>query len=215
MLNSHDSWATRLVDRFVIWQSLSQNFDGLWLGAFTEKTQAETVLGKLREALELLKTCDPYRYKRVLAQFDKILAHAMPARGRFVPALRRCVLDDTFVATGRIDEIAATIVHEATHGELLRRGVGYNQAIRGRVEAICVRQELAFAARISQPSAIKERCEWKLALPDDTWSRTQQDEQAIAWLKETGFPRWILKTVLAIRDFRAGRTARLHGKEVS
>jgi len=202
LLNSHATWISRTVDRLIIKTSWSEVIDGIWVGAHASKRESAAILPRLREALALIRARDPYRYKWVLVHFDRILVVNMPARGQFVPALRRCVLDQEFVETDAIEAIASTIVHEATHGELFRRGVGYDEAIRQRVEDICTRQELAFARKLPDGEGIRARAALKFALPQDTWSGEATFERNVEWLRETGVPNWVLKALLSARGWR-------------
>ena len=61
-----------------------------------------------------------------------------------------CVIDERFVVDeGTTPEmIASVIVHEATHARLFRMGIGYEEGRRARVEQVCLRRELAFAAKL-------------------------------------------------------------------
>ena len=193
MLNSHATRVRRAIDYFIIKSSPNESVDGLWIGCFSSRRESVQSLAQVRAALYLIKTYDPYRYKRVLARFDKILVLDIPARGQFIEDLRRCVLNRDFATTATVEEVASTIVHEATHGELMRRGIGYGAEIRQRVEDICTRQELAFAAKIPSFEKLVERAEMKLALPSATWSDDMTRQRTMQWLSEGGIPSWIIR----------------------
>ncbi|MGQ3279559.1 MAG: hypothetical protein ACT6WE_23840, partial [Shinella sp.] len=191
--NSHATRVRRSIDYVIIKFSSNEAVDGLWIGAFVARSERSHVLAQLRTALRLIKSYDPYRYKRALARFDKILVLHVPSRGQFIPNLRRCVLDTDFVKTATVEEIASTIVHEATHGELIERGIGYGEEIRRRVEGVCTRQELAFAAKIPDFAKVVKRAETKLDLPAETWSDEMSVQRKIQWLKDDGWPNWMLR----------------------
>jgi hypothetical protein len=183
----------------------SEVVDGLWVGAFVSKRESQAILPRLREALALIKERDPYRYKRVLRHFDTILVLPMPNQGECVPDLRRCVVNKELAETGAIDAIASVIVHEATHGELFRRGIGYQEAARQRVEDICTRQELAFAKKLTREEVTREHAAWKLDLPEDSWSDQAMLYRDIEWLRQQGWPNWLLKAILVLRKWRDNR----------
>ena len=138
----------RLFDWVAIRLSDSVRIDGLWVGVFTEKDHVE-LLSKLRDALLLIRTYDPYRYKRVLKEMDRLWVTLLPGdQAVWRHAERCCVIDPRHVRSASTELIAATIVHEATHGTLIRRGVGYPEDLRDRVEQVCRRQELVFASKV-------------------------------------------------------------------
>ena len=60
--------------------------------------------------------------------------------------------------------LAAVIVHEATHARLWRRGIRYEEAQRPRIEEICVRREIAFAAKLPNGEDAHDQAERTLAL---------------------------------------------------
>jgi hypothetical protein len=70
--------------------------------------------------------------------------------GEYKRSLKACILDERYLADSAtsVGEIASTIVYEATHARLERYGIGYKEELRGRIEAICFRRELAFAVRL-------------------------------------------------------------------
>jgi hypothetical protein len=74
--------------------------------------------------------------------------------GQYKHSLKACILDERYVADSAttVERIATTIVHEATHARLERCGIEYKQELRTRIEAICFRRELAFAARLTSRS---------------------------------------------------------------
>jgi hypothetical protein len=59
--------------------------------------------------------------------------------------------------TTTLEEIASTIVHEATHARLERWGISYDEKQRSRVEAICLRRELNVAASLPHSEPLREQ----------------------------------------------------------
>ena len=55
-----------------------------------------------------------------------------------------CYLCEKELAERADAVIAATLVHEAVHARLQRAGLRYWPDLRPRIEAVCVREEIAF-----------------------------------------------------------------------
>lgn len=98
-----------------------------------------------------------------------------------------------------VEKIATTIVHEATHARLERYGVEYKQELRTRIEAICFRRELAFAARLPNRvelhQEIAQCLEWYHANPDqfsDAQFREHQMVGEIEALRYLRTPDWLV-----------------------
>src|SRR5262245_53207892 len=102
--------------------------------------------------------------------------------------------------------IASVIVHEATHARLRRCGIGYNEDERARVEAICARRKLVFAAKLPNGERVRAaavQClEW-CAIPS-YWSNESRSEHersaAVETLRYVGCPDWLARTIITLRD---------------
>ncbi len=162
-----------LLDRLALLCSTSRRVDGLWIG--TEgSSKSELVLSRVIDALCLVKMHDPHRFNRIRRDLDRVwvrFAHGA-ANARYNVSLRTCELNRRFVldAASSPELIAATIVHEATHARLFHCGIGYEEELRARVEGVCVRRELAFAAKLPSEQAVRARAEHKLATHREFWS---------------------------------------------
>jgi hypothetical protein len=189
------------VERFMLRRSRGEVVDGLWLGAFGDKP--EPILCRLREALQLIKISDPRRYSRLIRDLKRIwVPGRLKSRGLFNYRLEACELDEEFVLAETPELTASVIVHEATHARLLGCGIGYEEEIRPRVEAICVRRELAFATKL--PNGQRAR-EW--AMQKLTWcnaenlSDTARDKRHDDWhlveLRRLGMPNWAIWVIFA------------------
>jgi len=134
--------------------------------------------------------------------------------GCFDHSLGACELDPRFVLaeTTSPEMIAATIVHEATHARLHRRGIGYEEDLRGRVEAVCVRRQLAFAARLPNGEQVREQAERDLEWYSTRglWTNQALIERRrsgeIELLRYLGFPDWLIRATPAVQ--RVSRFAR-------
>lgn len=104
----------------------------------------------------------------------------------------------------RPEEIALIIIHEATHARLTRLGIGYDEAIRSRVEAICHRRELSFAKLLDDDQAIHV-AGYYLANPIDYSDEAVDSRNETAMLadaRDIGFPLWIVRYVFRARAKR-------------
>jgi hypothetical protein len=170
--------------------------DGLWIG-FGGKKQPEPALGRVEEALRLIKIYDRVRYDRLIRDLERVWVRPLPGPvGAFSYSLGACLLDQRFVLaeTSLPEMIAATIVHEATHARLLRCGIGYEENLRARVEAVCLRRELAFAAKLPDGQQVREQAERAL----EAWIERERSGY-IQMLRYVGFPDWLARTTLACR----------------
>jgi tetratricopeptide (TPR) repeat protein len=194
-----------LLDRLLLLCSKSRRVDGLWIGAAEGSSTSGLALDRVVDALCLIKTHDPHRYSRLLRDLDRVWVRFLPgARGRYSIPLRACELNPRFVldAASSAELIAATIVHEATHARLWDCGFGYEEAVRARVENVCVRSELAFAAKLPSGQAVRARAEQKLAAPREFYSNVEVRERhvgnAVQALRDLGLPGWLLRARLAV-----------------
>jgi hypothetical protein len=199
-----------LADRFALRVSIGRQVDGLWVGVFLDN-EPELVLRRVEEALCLIKEYDRLRYDRLICDLERVWVRLLPgALGNFNYALYACELDSRFVVaeTSLPELIAATIVHEATHARLRRCGIGYVEALRHRVEAVCLRRELAFAAKLPNGKQVREQAERTLVLcsTQEYWTNAalaeRHDKDHIEALRNLGVPDWLVRTLLTLRTLR-------------
>jgi hypothetical protein len=92
-------------------------------------------------------------------------------------------------------------VHEVTHARLWRCGIVYEERLRARIEAVCVRREIAFAAKLPNGQEVRERAERALELcaADDNWTDAVFDarhiEGAMEAMRYLGMPNWFIRTL--------------------
>ena len=198
-----------LIDRILLWMSSGKDIDGLWVGT---ETEAERVLPRVEAALGLIKTHDRQRYDRIVADLDRVWVRLLTTYvAQFSPSWSACFLDERFVLgdTTVAAHIAAAIVHEATHARLWRCGFGYDEEVRQRVEAVCVRREVAFANKLPDGERIRAVAAEALALSPTYWTGVAAQErhyegslQALHYLRYD----WLARPLLAILKWRQGRT---------
>ena len=179
----------------------------MWVGSsIADEVDAEASLSRVERALALIRSHDPVRYRRMLGDLERIWVHLVAGSvAQFDAALLACTLDERFV----LDEatspemIAAAIVHEATHARLWRCGLGYEEAIRHRVEAICLRREIAFARKLPDGEVVREQAERTLTLCADPgyWSNAAFSARYPTEVEETcrylGVPEILIRVLLA------------------
>jgi hypothetical protein len=175
-------------DKFELWLSTSRTIDGLWVGscARDRKNEREITLRRVEEALRLIKLYDPLSYSRIIRDLKRIWVNLVPHYNAwYLHPLQACVLDGRYVLseTTTLEQIALTIIHEATHARLERCGIDYDEKLRQRIEAVCLRREFAFVAKL--PNGAKLRDELARTLEWSTANRitTRISASASAGLK--------------------------------
>jgi predicted SprT family Zn-dependent metalloprotease len=166
---------------------------------------------RVEEALGLIKKYDQLRYNRLMHDLERIWVVPLSgAVGAFDTSTGSCKLDPRIVLAEPPETIAAVIVHEATHARLHRCGIRYEEDERGRVEAACIRRELAFAAKLPGGEWVREQAARYLescANPEH-WSDASISERhlnaAVQTLRYVGFPDWLAGTAIALRDVILG-----------
>jgi hypothetical protein len=180
--------------------SHGRHIDGLWIGSF--EAEPEPSLHRVKEALHLIKTYDRQRYERLIRDLERVWVFLIPGGlAQFDYSIWACVLDPRYVLneTNSPEQIAATIVHEATHARLWRCGIGYQEGQRYRVEAVCLRRERAFAAKLPQGEKIRGEADASLAYyaKQDYWTneafRTRYVEGAVKVFQHVGMPNWLIR----------------------
>lgn len=103
-------------------------------------------------------------------------------------------------ATTTPELLAKTIIHEATHARLDHCGINYDEKKRVRIEAVCMRRELAFTVKLPQGAPLQEEVaqtmEWCAANPEyfSNASFHQRDNKGrIEALRYLGVPEWLIQ----------------------
>src|SRR6267378_2269175 len=137
-------------------KSVRVRHDGLALVdvSFRKDLQTEFVHQTTR-ALDLVRQKDLRRYQRISGCFDFIvhmeLVGLKAQYWRWPPA---CVLDFSRFPFEKSPDavliiLAATLVHEATHAFLFRRGIHHTAKTYIRIERICCLEETRFVGRVN------------------------------------------------------------------
>jgi hypothetical protein len=192
-----------LILRLGLRLSSGRHVDGLWIG--TTDGEPERVLARVEQALGLIKQFDRRRYDRLILDLERIWVHPLPwSIAGFEASLNACELDTRYVLadTTPVEMLAACIVHEATHARLWQCGIGYEEKLRQRVEAVCFRQELAFAAKLPDGAYVRDAAEHALATPPEYWRDESFNERLISGSAETfrylGIPTWVARSLQTV-----------------
>jgi hypothetical protein len=193
------------IDRLRFWLSTSRTIDGLWVGTM----EGESSLRRIEDALQLIKRHDTLHYSRVIHNLERIWVELIPGyHAWYDDSLRACVLDERFLLleTTTLEELASTIVHEATHAKLERWGISYDEKERSRIEAVCLRRELHFIAKLPHSEPLREERARALEWCDsdhDYFSNVSFQQRHDQGLFETarylGIPDWFIRLLLKVR----------------
>jgi hypothetical protein len=123
---------------------------------------------RLTQALDLIASASPRRFRRLSTDLSGFLVQRFPCRGAFFPANSECLVELTFAVNPEhsVAEIAASIVHEATHARIASRCGSLPPSLRPREERLCRRAELDFGLAVADATVV-ERARRSLALSDD------------------------------------------------
>ena len=202
-----------LVERVELWLSKSRVIDGLWIGS-AQSDDPERALQRVEAALRLIERSAPLHYRRIKTSLSRIWVRLVPhGAGCYLHCLNACLLDERVVAseTTTVEWIASAIVHEATHARLENWGIRYDEAVRRRIERICVRRELDFSRHLSGVDTLREEIAWRLdrcrdgsAHYSDQNMWQSMDQGSAETLRYLGTPEWVIALVFRARDVRYG-----------
>ena len=127
------------------------------------------VVERLTQALDLIATYAPHRFRRLQQDFAGLVVRRFACRGAFFPDTRECLVELTFTVNPRhsLAEIAASIVHEATHARVARMCGPLPLEQRPREERLCRQMELEFGLALPDGSVVVQRARASLALADE------------------------------------------------
>lgn len=128
----------------------------------------EQVVARLTAAIDLIAAYAPHRYRRLRTDVAGFVVERFACRGAFFPETGECLVELTFTVNPRhgLPEIAASIVHEATHARVARRCGALGPDHRAREERLCRRAELEFGRAVPDGTIVVQRAEASLALAD-------------------------------------------------
>jgi hypothetical protein len=127
-------------------------FDGIILA---DTQDSSLFRNSVLAALQLIKQLDSRRFRRLQRHISWIVNCPLPhGGGQYHYPTRTCRLDIEKTSPEPHPEyaaaaVASTLIHEATHGVLRARGIGYSGQLRSRVEGCCVREQNRFLSRLA------------------------------------------------------------------
>lgn len=197
-----------LFEKFELWCSTGRDVDSVWVGTFEDEAR----LRRVEDALRLMKQQSPMHYSRVTRELDRIWVRLTPgSRANYSSRLNACELDERFVQDEATtpELIASVIVHEATHAQLERRGISYDEARRHRIEVICIRRQLHFVSGLAGCEAMQEDLRRSLDYYgnnseyfSDGSSQQRFDEGSLETLRWLGVPSWLVAVISKAASLR-------------
>jgi hypothetical protein len=126
------------------------------------------VMQRLTGALDLIATYAPRNFRRMRQDFAGIVIKRFPCRGAFFHQERECLVELTFTVNPAhtLEEIASSIVHEATHARVARMCGPLAQEQRAREERLCRQAELEFGLALPGGAGVVERARLALRMSD-------------------------------------------------
>ena len=125
-------------------------------------------LARVSAALDLIARYAPRRYRRLRRDVAGLVVQRFACRGAFFPQTREVLVELTFTVNARhgLPEIAASIVHEATHARVARMCGSLGVEQRAREERLCRKAELELGLAMPDGEVVVERARASLTLAD-------------------------------------------------
>ena len=170
--------------------------NGMEVVFFSGAGDPDMHLDKVAAALDLVRQCSPRRFARIRRDITRI---AVVGRGGEVydHALRTYMVDLEVLQHRSTEEAALAIVHEATHARLWNCNIKTTERNEARIESLCVKQEIEFAARLTNAATLIERARAKLSQP--WWGAAPQERRMEDQLLSLRVQKWIIAVLRAIR----------------
>jgi hypothetical protein len=139
--------------------------------------ETEQVIQRLTAALDLIATFAPRRYRRLRQDLNGFLVERFACRGAFFPDSRECLVELTFAVNPRhgLPEMAASIVHEATHARVARMCRTRPVHKHAQEERLCRKAELELGLALPDGQVVVQRALASLSLAD------QEVAPAVDW----------------------------------
>lgn len=192
----------RLHARIVRSLTQSRERHGIALSMYIEAAplDEEHLWPQLEAALDVIASNSPMWIRRMMRIGNSVHIRRIPGTRAMLTEGRFTILDPYLLADFLPAQIAASIVHEATHAMLHARGVAYDPQAPSRHERACRRAELRFGrtllgAGVNGAQAVIDRAQDALALPDDGVGVVIDHAelraiQIVTRLNDLPIPRW-------------------------
>jgi hypothetical protein len=167
-----------------------------------EPDDTERFFAAVTNALELIQRTDPRRWRHVRNELRRMVL-VNGGGESYHRGLQAYVVDLPTLRTRSQADLAATIIHEATHGRLYRWGIGYTPELRERIERVCVGEEISFLKRLSGTESLVEK---RLAdLMTKWWTDDALHDRRLQGFRANYVPGFIVQII--DRLYRARRQA--------
>jgi hypothetical protein len=206
----------RLANRFMFAISRKHSRDDIEIAMLFDKN-GSAVSSKIDQALNLISEFDSRRYHQIKRDVKRIWVAVAPGySAQWMDELQTCILDTKYFRRDDVlaPEMALTIVHEATHARLFKLKIGYTEAIRERVERICIKSEIAFAKRLPDGQKLVEMAKSRLQTSENYWTNAQFQQRDLDTLADISKKNWVVRILYPIVKRKVDkRNARLRSIE--
>jgi hypothetical protein len=195
---SHRKLIRRVGVRVAFWCSRWEAYEGIQIGVLRICESPEQTTARIRSALDLIRTTSPLRFGRLRREMRRVWVFPIPYNlAEWHHRHSMCVLNPDFVQSSltTISQLAATLIHEGTHGRLERLGFAYREDRRVALERVCFMEEIRFARRLPDGEEIIRVARSQMARPSSDWTTESMDEARLDSLRQTNCPRWLLRIV--------------------
>jgi hypothetical protein len=136
-----------LLERFLFKIYTPCEQDGITIYADPADGPVEQAYEWIASARRLLRRVDPARSRRVESLLRNIVVkEGVPTQ--YWRATQTCCVERKALETSSDALIASYLVHEAAHARLCRHGIDSTPRSTGRVEAVCIRDQIGFLNRL-------------------------------------------------------------------
>lgn len=161
--------------RLAIFFAGRKEYKGLLISDINADPSDDQAFVKMvREALDLIELHDPLRFRRIQANLRWIVSWELLSIGVYRHGLRMCIVDFIYYRYQEprdeaVVKLALLIVHEATHGHLYFKQIGYVGSLRIRCERLCRKEEARFARKLGENWI--NRLEKELTFDPKAWEK--------------------------------------------
>ncbi len=164
-------WRAQLMQRLQGWSSEARTIRGISIQVVNSRADidTETVFQRMDGALGLIATYSPRAFRRMQADFQRILVQRYPCRAAYFPDSHTCLTELTFSVNPEFTEaqVASSIVHEGVHARVRQMCKSYEPDRLPREERLCRKAELAFGLVVPGGEPVVIRALQSLALEDE------------------------------------------------
>lgn len=166
------------------------------------KKNLELFASVLGDALDLIHEQRPRQHAMVLRYVKRFIL--VPSGGdHFLEGISAHFVSWDWPTSRDPTGLALNIVHEAMHARLAARGCRLTEESIGRIETLCVNQEIILAETLPNAPTLVRKL--RAALENPWWSVSQARARAETRLRSVGTPEYLIRIVLLLRF---GRTRR-------